>query len=212
MNTTIYIVRHGESEANAKGILQGHKDFPLTTKGEEQAKILSQELKNIHFHAVFSSDLLRAKRTAEIIALERKLAVVTTQALRERYFGKLEGMYKKDRTPEIIKMFDDWNALSNEESLKYRPYDGETGEEMVGRLSTFLRELNIGYPGKTILIVSHGDVMRNFLVHLGWAHNYELRGKTISNTAYIKIETDGVEFFVKETFGITKNKGREFKL
>lgn len=55
-------------------------------------------------------------------------------------------------------------------------------------------------------------MMRNFLVHLGWATHIELRGKTITNAGYIKLETDGVEFFIKKTSGITKNIGTDFKL
>src|SRR3989344_5835107 len=89
--TTFYIVRHGQTEWNTKGLLQGHGDSPLTYLGVKQAEQIRDELKSIHFDAIFSSDLLRAKRTAEIVALERKIAVKTTQALRERDFGHFEG-------------------------------------------------------------------------------------------------------------------------
>lgn len=122
-NTTIYIVRHGESEANAKGILQGQKDYPLTPKGEEQALIISNELKGINFDAIFSSDLLRAKRTAEIIAVERKLAVNTTKMLRERNYGRLEGLDKQSSTKETIVLFNRWNELTSAEWLKHRIVD-----------------------------------------------------------------------------------------
>ena len=61
--TTIYIVRHGETKWNVKQLMQGHKDSPLTEKGIEQAEEIKKELKNIHFYRIFSSDLLRAKRT-----------------------------------------------------------------------------------------------------------------------------------------------------
>ena len=90
-NCTIYLVRHGETEWNEKKLIQGHSDIPLNKKGEIQAKQLGEKLKDIHFEAVFSSDLVRAKRTAEIMVLEKKLAVITTKALRERLFGRYEG-------------------------------------------------------------------------------------------------------------------------
>jgi len=64
----------------------------------------------------------------------------------------------------------------------------------------------IGHLGKTILIVCHGGVMQNLLVHLGWAGQNELRGDTIQNTGYFVLETDGVDFFVKDTVGIEKKK------
>ena len=88
---TIYLVRHGETEWNEKKLIQGYSDIPLNKKGELQAKQLGQEFNNIYFDAVFSSDLLRAKNSAEIIILEKKLTVATTKVLRERFFGRFEG-------------------------------------------------------------------------------------------------------------------------
>jgi broad specificity phosphatase PhoE len=208
--STIYITRHGESQGNAEGTLQGQLDFPLTPAGEEQAKNLAQELKNIHFDAVFSSDLLRARKTAEIVALEHKLIVTTTQALRERNFGHLQGKNKKDLSP-LNKIFDDWFALTSKEWLTHRIVeDVETGDEIVTRFFTFLREVAVTYAGKTILVVSHGDVMRTILVHLGWATHIEMRGKTIENGGYIVLQTDGTDILIKETKGIKKNKGKEY--
>ena len=68
---TIYFARHGETSWNVKKMIQGIKDIPLNKKGEEQAMMIGEKLKNIKFDAVFSSDLIRAKRTAEIILLEK---------------------------------------------------------------------------------------------------------------------------------------------
>ena len=98
---TIYIIRHGETEWNVKKIMQGQKNSLLTTKGIQQAKQAAKQLKQIKFAAIFSSDLLRAKRTAQIIALEHKLIVKTRKILRERYYGKFEG--KKIITYQILK-------------------------------------------------------------------------------------------------------------
>lgn len=72
---TLYIARHGQTEWNAKGILMGQKDSPLTDLGVQQACDLAKELANVHFDAIFSSDLLRAQRTAQIVKLERDLAI-----------------------------------------------------------------------------------------------------------------------------------------
>ena len=88
---TLYIVRHGETEWNVKKIIQGNEDIPLNKKGESQAKELAKKLRHIKFDVIFSSDLIRAKRTAEIINIEKKLIVQTTKALKERYFGKYQG-------------------------------------------------------------------------------------------------------------------------
>ena len=97
--TTFYVVRHGETTANVEGIIQGQKDYPLNSNGEEQAKTRARQLKSVKFDAIFSSDLVRAKRTAEIISLESKMNVLTTKALRRKEEGALfERMYEGMKT------------------------------------------------------------------------------------------------------------------
>lgn len=192
----IYIVRHGQTDWNAQGITQGETDVPLNIAGIKQAEALSKDLKDVKFDAVFSSDLIRAKRTAEIIALERKLAVNTTHLLRERRYGKLDGK-PYDMMREFHKT---WETLTKLERVHYKPYEGyETDEEAVGRFITFLREVSVLYLGKIVLVVSHGGIMRVLLNHLSGA-TY-LAG-TISNSAYIKLGSDGIDFFIKELKGI----------
>src|SRR5689334_14138742 len=89
--TTFYLIRHGETDWNNQHLLQGQIDIPLNAKGEEQAQELAQVLKDINFDLAFSSDLIRAKRTTEIVALEKQLMIETTKTLRERAFGEFEG-------------------------------------------------------------------------------------------------------------------------
>lgn len=194
--TTFYIVRHGQTDWNVQGIMQGQKDSFLTPVGEEQARSVAEELKDVHFDAAFSSDLMRAKRTAEIIALDKKLAVQTTQLLRERAFGHLEGKpYAAIKGHEKL-----YHALSDQEKLSYKVDDiSESDEEINTRLIRFIRETAVIFPGKTILVVSHGDVMHKLLIHLGFATHANLPVWGIGNVGYIKLETDGVDFFVKET-------------
>lgn len=197
--TTFYIVRHGETEYNVKKIVQGHSDSPLTEGGIEQAKKLAQKLKGIKFDYAFSSDLLRAKRTAEIIALEHKLAVETNKLLRERTYGPLEGK------PNFL--FKDWdgalNKLTHEERNTYRFADGaETNDEVVTRILTFLREIAVRHPGKKIIVVSHGGIIRQFLIRIGFATYERMIHGAVKNGAFVKLDTDGIEFFVKEVSGI----------
>lgn len=205
----LYIVRHGETEWNIKQIVQGHRDIPLNKKGEEQALNLGKRLKNVKFDKVFSSDLIRAKRTAELIVFENKLAVATTKTLRERNFGSLEGT-DLQKYLEILSEFSKKNAkLSFKEKAKLRlRNDVETIEEMMGRFITFLREVAVGYPGKNVLVVTHGGIMRNFILHIGFFSEKDFKFGSISNTAYIRLLCDGVDFIVKETFGFAKNSNK----
>lgn len=194
----IYIVRHGETDWNVKHLVQGESDIPLNTEGIKQAEELRSIFRNIKIDAVFSSDLIRAKKTAEVIAIDRMLAIKTSKLLRERRFGKFEG----ESWDEACEIFETWENLSRKNRLIYKPDKGyETDQEAVSRFITFLREIAIVSPGKTILIVSHGTIMRILLNHL--------TGKTylsgaVGNSGYIKLKSDGVDFFIDELVGIKK--------
>lgn len=208
---TFYIVRHGESESNAKWKSDepyritktiGEFGSKLTQKGIEQAEDRSKELKDIHFDVAFSSDFVRAQHTAEIILKERELALLTTKLLRERFWGTLDGRLGNDikkETEELKK------GLSDEEKMNVKIVeDAESEEEGASRLITFLRETAIAYPGKTILVVAHGNIMRMFLIKLGWATYDELGMGKIVNTGYFVLKSDGVEFEVVKTVGVNK--------
>lgn len=137
--------------------------------------------------------------TAEIITLEKKLAVETTELLRERAFGKYEG----EQIEKLREMEETLDHLSDEEkySLKMHP-EIESDEEIMQRLLTFIREIAVSYAGKTVLIVTHGGILRTMLIHIGFATYQSLHWGSIQNTAFIQLETDGIDFFVKETQGI----------
>ena len=208
--TTIYIARHGQSKGNVN--FQLGKETPktkwgssLTLLGRRQVELLGQKLKDVHLDAIFSSTLLRAKRTADIIARERRLGVLTKKALRERKKGNLSGRFELELRQEIEYIFGNPRVLTEQEMWQWKLFeDMESAEEAVIRFMVALREVAIAYPGKTILVVSHGNVMRCFLVRLGYATFRELSHGSIENTGYIKTETDGVDFFIKETHGVHK--------
>ena len=200
---TFYLVRHGETEWNTKGIMQGHKDSPLTKQGINQAKKAARLFKKIKFDEIFSSDLLRAQRTAEIIALERKMAVKTSKLLREGLFGRFQGKKVKEMREELKEQLEKREKLSREKRFKFRLTDGfETDEEIMSRFITFLREMAIAYPKKKILIITHGGVMKALLIHLGYAGYDELPPGSIENAGYIILECDGVDFFIKDVKGV----------
>lgn len=198
---TFYIVRHGETGWNAQKKVQGHTDIPLNKEGENQAKSLAEKLSKTTFDLVFSSDLLRAKRTAQIITLEKQLAIQTTEALREIRWGNFEG-----KRWEVLDAFEETLAgLSEEEiSKKMKENGAETPEELVSRLLTFLREASVANPGKTILIATHGRAMSTLLKHLGFWEEGKKPHKSVSNGAVVKLESDGVDFFIRKTKGVKK--------
>jgi broad specificity phosphatase PhoE len=212
--TTIYVVRHGESQFNVSpdfNTIESHGDLgaALTENGKLQAKALVEKLKNVKLAAIFSSDLTRAKQTAEFIALERKIAVETTQAIRERdivFYAYKKGFKNLEEIEETLKK--ELAELSEEEKMDYKHEDSmESVNEGATRLLTFIREAAVAYAGQTIMVVCHGNIMRCLLSHLGFAKFDELTRKSVENTAYFVLESDGIDFFIKETSGIKKMQG-----
>ena len=207
-----YIVRHGETDWNTKKLIQGHTDIELNENGIEQAKKTAEKLKKIEFDEAFSSDLSRAKRTAEIIALEKKIAVKTTELLREKTFGKHEGKNYKMFDKELEEHLASFEALTDEGRWKYRYEDVESDEQVASRFITFIREIAVAYSDKTVLIATHAGVISLFLVHLGLWKYTERFTKKIENAGYLKIKSDGIDFFIEEADGIEVDIPSNYKL
>lgn len=192
-NCTIYLVRHGETEWNAKRIIQGHSDIPLNSKGKLQAKQLGEELKNVHFEVVFSSDLLRARDSAEIIVSGKKIKINVEKVLRERFFGRFEGKPLMD----FKKIVGEVMLVNKEKQSELNLFDVENDEDIVTRLVPFMQEVVKKYLGKNILMMTHGGLIRAFLGYVGFKIP-EYSEKPMKNAGYLIIESDGVEFKIKE--------------
>lgn len=150
----IILVRHAESEANAKGIHQGQRiDVGLSEKGKEQAKRVAKELKNEKIEAIYSSDLKRAMETAEAIAKFHKIKLIPDKRLREFDMG--------DFTP-IDNAMETFHKHKKEESkrlgtetYKVKTPGGESEWDHYLRVKDFINEISKKHKG-TIVVVSHG--------------------------------------------------------
>lgn len=195
--TTIFIVRHGQTEWNLQDILQGQLDSALTEKGLQQAEELVERFGGVEFAAVFSSDLLRARRTAETVALERKLKVKTSELLRERNWGRYDGKKAQIFREECRELIEKFQSLSQKEQWNFKYFEEiESFAEIHARFLMFLGETAVAYRGRNILIVSHQDMLKSMLMNLGKAP------QRIGNSAMIKILSDGVNIVLEETDGI----------
>ena len=143
--TTIFLVRHGETIDNARQIMQGQTQGCLNERGREQARQAAQRLADEAFDAVVASDLRRAIRTAEIIAAPHGLPVSTTPLLRERDWGSFTGRFIPDLKGEV------W------------PDDIETEQDLLQRAADFLQYIMATYPGKRVVAVGHGIVNKAIL-------------------------------------------------
>ena len=138
METTIFLVRHGETVDNARQIMQGQTQGELNEKGRAQAQTVARRMAAETVDAVVSSDLRRAVQTAEIIAVQHGLPVLTTPLLRERDWGSFTGRYIPDLQGET------W------------PDDIESEETLLSRACSFLLYITATYPGKRVVAVGHG--------------------------------------------------------
>ena len=149
-STTVYLVRHGESEANAAGVFAGQTDSPLTPKGRDQAKVVATALRPIHFDRIVTSTLSRTKDTAAEIAAGRGVPVEAFAGLNEIDLGEAAG-----------KPFDEVRGLPGYESDGFHQWPGgESLDQVVARAMRIIDRLAAESPGKTICIVGHGGVTR----------------------------------------------------
>jgi|SRR5690625_4609496 len=157
----IGFVRHGQTKWNEAGRAQGHSDIPLNMTGKREAHLIGKRLAQEDWDLVFSSDLLRAKNTAEIIVQQKHLPHIIDERLRERHGGKIEGTTEAER---IEKWGESWRSLN---------LGIETGEQMSERGLDFLEEMIPKYYPKNLLIVSHGAFLKQLLRTLTPEENVE---------------------------------------
>ena len=153
----ITLLRHGESEGNQSGLLQGQSDYPLTSAGVEQAQRLASfwESQDIQFDLIVSSPLLRASQTAQIIASCLKVPIKFDPVWKERNFGRLQGAKLKEidqRTPPVD-FFDPYEPIGG---------NGESQLDLYLRASQALQTI-IRQPAGTYLVVSHGGILNKAL-------------------------------------------------
>lgn len=154
--TRLYLVRHGETVWNESGKFQGHSDIALSAKGKEQAQKLAKALAQEKISAIYASDLMRARETAEIIAAPHGLPVNVVPALREIDFGAWEGLTYaeiKERFPESLMA---WIRRPGSQLIP----EGESFARLKARAYGATVELVRRHPGETILFVTHGGTIR----------------------------------------------------
>jgi len=167
----IYFVRHGETEWNLKGMLQGKKNSPLTEKGKNQAKKLRDALKDVKFDGIYSSPMGRASLTAEIIRGDREQALFTIPSLREMSFGDMEGLTKKEFEKTHPVQYN--NLWKDANAYDPKAFNGETFQEVDERVMEGLGHLVNSHPeGGKIMVVSHGMTLKNIFSHV-WGHGLD---------------------------------------
>ncbi len=161
-STTLFLIRHGQTDWNLAGKLQGHADIPLNLTGKEQAQKVAQFLKKKQtaLNALYSSDLQRAHQTAQEISKLFLLDIILAADLREGHFGKIQGLTNK----EIHDLYGPFNYQELPELIEAEPRD-----KVVGRIMNFLLFIAQKHKGEQIAVVTHGHALESLIAHLG--HN-----------------------------------------
>jgi probable phosphoglycerate mutase len=152
----LYITRHGETEWNREGRMQGWQNSNLTEKGVENAKRLGDRLRNIEFDCIYCSPLGRAVDTAMHIKGNKNTEIIFKEALKEMGFGCWEGVEHEEvmsRHPEQRHNF--WHKPH-----LYKPVDGESYEELLLRVRTIFDGIIGNTQCENVLIVTHAAVIK----------------------------------------------------
>jgi broad specificity phosphatase PhoE len=180
----IFIVRHGQDEDNVRRILNGRRDMPLTQLGREQARIVSNKLKNYDITVIYSSPLKRAFDTARIIADTLGISkLVTSDDLIERDFGVLTGKHKDEIPKYATKIFhtDHIDFFLDTEGAEDYP-------STYLRAQKVLKDMQKKHSNENVLIVSHGDIGQMIqAAYHGWTWEKGLSISYFDNTGILEL-------------------------
>lgn len=154
-NTRLHLIRHGETDWNREGRWQGQIDIPLNQQGLEQARRTAAALEGTPIDAIYSSNLLRAMQTAEILAASRGLPMRLDARLREIHQGEWQGL----RVSEIEARHASLYEQRSSNPYAFAPPGGESTAEVQVRVLSFLAETSQKHPGEAVAVVSHGFVL-----------------------------------------------------
>ena len=152
MATTLYLIRHGETDHNLSGRMQGWLDIPLNALGFHQAKLLAHRFRGKSIDAVYTSPLMRAAETARAVAEAVDAPLTFDARLREYNMGDWSGL-----TFDEVVALEPRFALHHTEELPIPK--GESAQEMYDRVMPFLREVIEKHAGQHVVAVSHGGTL-----------------------------------------------------
>ena len=182
----LYILRHGETDLNVKGVLQGRLDEPLNENGRALAALAGQGMRGIRFDRCVSSPLVRARTTAELVLREsgNEIPITLDERLLEIDFGDMEGRMIAEMGEEGFLFYTD--------PFRFPGFPhGETIRGLCERTQSFLKELLARDDGQTWLISTHGCALRAMINCLFDDPENFWRGRAPYNCSVCVVETEG---------------------
>ena len=204
MKTTFYMVRHGESEGNARHRLLGYTDWDLTDKGHAQAACTAEYLQAIPCDVIYASDLLRAYHTAEYTARAKDMPITKDERLREIFAGEWEAM----AVDQIIETYPAEFACWRNDIGCSCPPGGEPVAALYRRIADAVTDIAKKHAGQTVFLFSHATPVRAIATHclgktaqamkeLPWASNASVTRFTYEDGVFT-LEEYGHDAFMGE--------------
>lgn len=192
--TRLYLMRHGQTDWNARAALQGRTDIPLNATGRAQAAAARTLLAGVAFNAVYSSPLCRAVETAELATGWPKERIQRDERLIEISFGPWEGCESRTLGPAFAPFFAD--------PANYRPpQGGESLQSLMARTGAFAAEVLARHAGGTVLAASHGAALHALLTCALKRPMGEFWAANLGNCCVAVLESSGGPFHLKEMLG-----------
>ena len=193
MKTTLLLIRHGQSIANAEHRFAGHADFPLSELGIRQAQACAEALSDTPIDAIYASDLSRAYETANAHAKRRGLVPIKNEGLREMFCGAFEGVPVPEIAEKYPELFPDkWEN----DYMNFVFPDGESVRASGERFGRTLAEIARVEGEKTVLIGTHAGVIRAFYAEIAGISDEEC-SKNLpfpTNASVTTVTYDGESF------------------
>jgi len=191
LSTTLYLVRHGETDWNVQGRLQGHVEVPLNEKGRLQARSIACWLADKNINVLYSSDLIRARETAETIGLRIGKTPILDQRLREVNTGTWSGCYTRDLMEAQTTAWRTWRNGGD------APQGAETYWNLQRRSMAAIKHAIELFPGQAVIFVTHVGVIRAVIGHVTDMRIGELDvSLTVPTASTTIIEHNPVEGYV----------------
>lgn len=186
--TRIYLIRHCEALGNAKRLFQGTTDLDISELGEIQLSYLAKRFEDIDIDVVYSSPLIRAKKTAHSVADPKNLPVITDDGLAELDGGIVEGKPFAQSFASIEGLADVWNNHPQDLAIE----NGETMRHAYERIWETVKKIATANKDKNIVIATHGGVLRCLICRLKTNDINELKNISwCENTSVTLVEFDG---------------------
>ncbi len=156
---SFYFLRHGETDWNKQGLMQGHTDIPLNDTGRAQAEAAVAALSRVKIDRIVASPLVRAYETAEIVNRHLKINIVSEAGIRERHFGNMEGVTHAEMDRQRQQMMADGTLPVEENGYPCPPEAEPYGDFRARTIEALARHMHAA-PDENILFVAHGGVYR----------------------------------------------------